>query len=92
MKLKLFKKCMRNVIIQAVQEMLRTVYQMDRGASKVRYRSDKWRSCRVARVLCLVTKYLNHIEHYAFLRSTVTVHFNFVEYYQLFETHCDRPP
>ena len=41
MKLKLFKKCMRNVIIQAVQEMLRTVYQMDRGASKVRYRSDK---------------------------------------------------
>ena len=53
---------LRNVIIQAVQEMLRTVYKVDGGASKLRYRSDKGRRCRVTRILCFVTKYLNHVE------------------------------
>jgi len=56
---------LRNVIIQAVQKMLRAVYKMDGGASKLRYRSDKGRSFRVARILCLDTKYLNHVEQYA---------------------------
>lgn len=56
---------LRNVIIQAVQKMLRTVYKMDGGASKLRYRSDKGKRCRVARILCLVTKYLKHVEQYA---------------------------
>jgi len=56
---------LRNVIIQAVQEMLRTVYTMDGGTSKLRYRSDKGRKCRVARILWLVTDYLNYVEQYA---------------------------
>jgi hypothetical protein len=56
---------LRNVIIQAVQKMLKTVYKLNGGTSKLRYRSDSGRRRRDARIFCLVTKYLNHVEQYA---------------------------
>jgi hypothetical protein len=73
---------------------------MDGGASKLRNLSDNGRRCRVARILCLVTEYLSHVEQCALfesniincLRRIVTDRPNNIEHYPLFDTQCERAP